>query len=409
MAETKAADAVEVVHRVPLQLSGADTALGRQAARRAEAGGMLDGPQLLALASVLSCAGRLSKQILPLLDRVRREAGPDSPAFAALRPLESRVRGVDACPELQGRVRGCVDDDGSVRSSASEAVKAARQRVATLAGRLDALLKGGEGGAGKATVVERKGRMCLAVPGGAEAVAGRKGLVLGSSVAGGVTFFEPQAAVAGNNALQEARGALADAEEGVLWALSGEVMGRLGEVQGCLGFVAWLDCTLAKARFGQWLSCCVPEIGEWGGSGSSRARKGGRRGEGARAHVSVQRLRHPLLAARHRRWAEDASAGERRPGPSQRLLSRRRAQGTASPGADEGGPGAPGGDPAEAAPPEPVPLDVVVAAPVRAVVITGPNTGGKTASLKALGLAALMSRAGVPIPAAEGAVLPWFR
>ena len=55
-----------------------------------------------------------------------------------------------------------------------------------------------------------------------------------------------------------------------------------------------------------------------------------------------------------------------------------------------------------------VPIDITIAAETRAVVITGPNTGGKTATMKALGLAALAARAGLPLPAASPALIPCF-
>lgn len=56
-----------------------------------------------------------------------------------------------------------------------------------------------------------------------------------------------------------------------------------------------------------------------------------------------------------------------------------------------------------------VPLDIALGDPHHLLVVTGPNTGGKTVVLKTLGLLALMAIAGVPIPAAAGAQVPFFR
>jgi DNA mismatch repair protein MutS2 len=44
----------------------------------------------------------------------------------------------------------------------------------------------------------------------------------------------------------------------------------------------------------------------------------------------------------------------------------------------------------------------------RVLVVSGPNAGGKTVALKTLGLAALMVRAGLPVPAQEGSRVGWF-
>jgi hypothetical protein len=56
----------------------------------------------------------------------------------------------------------------------------------------------------------------------------------------------------------------------------------------------------------------------------------------------------------------------------------------------------------------PRPLDLLIKPGTSAVVITGPNTGGKTAAMKALGLSVCMARAGLMVPADEPAKLPCF-
>jgi DNA mismatch repair protein MutS2 len=57
----------------------------------------------------------------------------------------------------------------------------------------------------------------------------------------------------------------------------------------------------------------------------------------------------------------------------------------------------------------PVPVDILLIPPVKALVISGPNTGGKTVALKAAGLLPLMAQSGLHIPAAAGTCVPVFR
>src|SRR5690625_2103265 len=60
-------------------------------------------------------------------------------------------------------------------------------------------------------------------------------------------------------------------------------------------------------------------------------------------------------------------------------------------------------------PEEVVKNDITIDEASLAVIITGPNTGGKTVILKTIGLAQLMAQSGIPVPARDGSILPIFK
>ena len=58
---------------------------------------------------------------------------------------------------------------------------------------------------------------------------------------------------------------------------------------------------------------------------------------------------------------------------------------------------------------DPVPVTIRIVPPATVLLVTGPNTGGKTVALKTAGLLAMMAQAGLRIPAADGSRVPVFR
>jgi DNA mismatch repair protein MutS2 len=173
------------------------------------------------------------------------------------------------------------------------------------------------------------------------------GIVQDQSGSGHTVFLEPLSVVEQNNAIRRLeREADAEADR-ILGELTGAVGASGEEIGATVEALADLDLLLAKARLADRWGAREPTIGP-GGS------------------LRLREARHPLL-----------------------LESRRRKGGVE--------------------PEEVVPIDVPLEPSASALVITGPNAGGKTVALKTVGLLALMAQAGLHIPASADSRLPVFR
>ncbi len=170
------------------------------------------------------------------------------------------------------------------------------------------------------------------------------GLVHDSSASGQTVFIEPQGVLALGNRIRELEGQERELERLVLLELSGLVGEQAEVLEPLQRILVLLDAALARARYGAWLGAVRPQLDP-----------------GADAPFELRDLHHPLLLWQHRRE---------------------------------------GGQPV-------VPVSLSVSAELRVVAITGPNTGGKTVTLKSLGLAVLMARAGLFLPCSGTPRLPW--
>ncbi|MCX5956605.1 MAG: endonuclease MutS2 [Cyanobacteria bacterium] len=170
------------------------------------------------------------------------------------------------------------------------------------------------------------------------------GIVHDSSASGSTVFVEPQAVIPLGNRIRELEGRERELEEKILAELSALVGEQAPALEHLQAVLARLDAGVARARYGAWLGAVRPVLMA-----------------DPAAPFELRDLRHPLLLWQERRE---------------------------------------GGRPV-------VPVTLRVSPELRVVAITGPNTGGKTVTLKSLGLAALMARAGLFLPCSGTPRLPW--
>ncbi|CAL5224634.1 g7352 [Coccomyxa viridis] len=416
LAETRAMDVLEAELAADLDFGGISTSQAADGVKRAQRGGMLTGAMLTAVASLLTGATRLQRGIISAA--ASSQEGGQITENSPIWPIYAPIKSLPAHQRIVADITAAIGEDMLVRDSASEEVRRTRNRCRTIEGRLRSILKGVSG-----EVSEQSGRLCVAVP---SSEAQPKGIVLGGSSSAGVLYIEPQAAVPLNNDLAAARGEAYAAVENVLWKLTGLIADTIEDVQQALDTVLWLDTTAAKARYGRWIDGCLPSFAPFPTTTKARTKqqkKDAAVEAAARAasgmdddsFIRLSRLRHPLLHADYLTWKDASLRREQRPksaaGPARRLATRKDVMAQNSGAASDVDSDAEGSesesDERESKRP-PVPINICVRPELRSVIITGPNTGGKTATLKAFGLAVLMAKAGLPVPATTPAQLPPF-
>jgi DNA mismatch repair protein MutS2 len=203
-------------------------------------------------------------------------------------------------------------------------------------------------------ITQRDGR--YVIPLRAEFKGQIKAVVHDQSSSGATLFVEPLPIVELNNAMRELQLQERDEERRILYELSAQIAEHREELVYGLENLAMLDLIFAKAKYAEELKASEPLLRQ-----RSKIKRSTSQTEDVQ-HSTFDAPRLKLLNARHP------------------LLD----------------------------PNTVVPINVDPEPGTRAIVITGPNTGGKTVSLKTVGLFALMAQSGLHIPAQSGSEFPFF-
>jgi len=293
----------------------------------------------------LATALRAVKNARKQLDR----ADPECPELQAeaerLGDLGSLLRGIEGTLDRRGRVR---DDASDKLVRLGGAVRSSRE---TIYRDLRGYSRRHKDELAEETMPLHDGRVVVLLKAGSRGRGG--GLVHRGSGTGRSLYFEPLEVVDANNRMREAQQHEDEERQRLLRRLIEEARDNLEDIERHLAFLALLDQLQAAFDFSELCDARLVEVGD-------------------RYDLVVVAGRHPLI--------EPRLAG-----------LRERALGNA---------GHVG---------EVVPLDLELDPESRALVVTGPNAGGKTVALKTVGLMALAAQAALPFPAARGSRVPFLK
>ncbi|KAF3787893.1 Endonuclease [Nymphaea thermarum] len=311
-------------------------------------------------------------------------------------PLLKLFEGSDFCDKLESQIGFCLDCSVSVvLDRASEKLKDIRAERRKNMDELETLLKGiaemvsrSKGVNVKPLITRRRSRMCVGVRATHRSLL-PDGVILDVSSSGATYFMEPREAVELNNKEVRLLNAERSEEVAVLSMLTALVAESVAKLRGLMDRILQLDLASARGSYARWLDGVCPDLVDCRRNDEAQE-EDEKRDEWS---IDIDSIRHPLLV---RSGLPSSSKSRHHPCRSDELEG----AGDSSPMERDGLLG----DEKEF----PVPLDIKIRNGAKVVVISGPNTGGKTATMKTLGLASLMAKAGMFLPAKNQPKLPWF-
>lgn len=326
----------------------------RLIARRAAIGTMLTAEQLVEVAEALNCTGAMYRYRMRLAEH--------------LSGIIDHLSGIEDLGTVGKSIGGCIDGRGHVLDMASRDLAAVRQKLYDLDEKVKAEIR--------RLLRDPELRKILSYPNATVhgdhyvlpvSVNHRhkvNGVVHRMSGTGETVFIEP-ASISNLSAERVQLKADEDREvKRVLRRLSSEV-GRVAKpLVYALDVIAKLDLITAKARYSRDFNMWPPDVNTEG-------------------KLWLRQARHPLLESLFRNEPSKSEIQSPKsetdpPAPSPKTRSV-------------------------------VPIDIRLGIGFNLLVITGPNTGGKTVTLKTTGLLCLMAQCGMHIPAGEGSLVPVFR
>ncbi|MEH1812699.1 MAG: endonuclease MutS2 [Nostoc sp.] len=262
--------------------------------------------------------------------------------------LTELVADLRTYPELEQEIHRCIDERAQVTDRASQKLGEIRtdlRRVRSqITQKLQNILQAKSGAVQEQLITQRSDRFVIPVK--APQKDAIPGIVHDTSTSGATLYVEPNSVVPLGNQLRQIIRREQAEEETIRRVLTEQVAAVKPDLERLLAIATTLDLATARSRYSFWLGANPPRFIQ----------------REDREMITLRNLRHPLLV-----WQQQHEQGQ-----------------------------------------PVVPVNLLISPQIRVVTITGPNTGGKTVTLKTLGLAALMAKVGLFVPAREPVEIPWF-